>query len=193
MNEDIIKKSKDLLESTKSTSLSERINSLKTKIAVMSHNKNTCLLCDTSGSMNSFVVNSEDNISKRAIDVLDNVLKNFVGANIYSFNTTCKKVDSLPAPGGGTDLAGAFCTIKSDSIKELILLTDGQPDDEHAALKAAQKLKINIIYIGPAPTPQFLIKLAKITGGKFDSVELLLQGKNADSVLENKIRGFLNA
>ena len=193
MNEDVIKKSKDLLESTKSTSLAERMKSLKTKIAGMSRNKNICLLCDTSGSMNSIVVNSEDNTSKRAIDILANVLTNFTGANIYSFNTICRKVDSLPEPTGSTDLAEAFTTIKNDGIKELILLTDGQPDDERAALKVAQGLKINIIYIGPTPTPQFLIDLAKITGGKFDSVELLLQGKNADNILENKIRGFLNA
>ena len=192
MNDEIIKKSRDLLESTKSKSLSTRMTELKTKIARLKNTGQYTLLCDTSGSMDALVGDIKENI--RAIDVLGNTIASFPYAQIYEFNSACKKVTTLSQrPTGSTNLTGALEYIKIDNIKEIILLTDGQPNDEISALKAAQGLKINIIYIGPSPTPKFLKDLARVTGGGFDSVELIKLGAEAEKILENKIRGFLSA
>jgi hypothetical protein len=75
------------------------------------------------------------------------------------------------SPCGGTDLAGVLKFVKpadNTSIK-LILISDGEPDDEDKALKLAGqfKSKISCIYIGPESGygREFLRKLAMATGG----------------------------
>lgn len=73
---------------------------------------------------------------------------------------------------GGTDLANALGFVKpadGTSIK-LILISDGEPDDEERALKIAGQFKSSIqtIYIGPenGPGRDFLRRLAQATGGQ---------------------------
>ena len=130
----------------------------------------------------------------RAIDIVNDVLKDFKGTKIWQFSDYCKLTDGiLREPYGGTNMGRAFVTLKNNNIKEFILLTDGQPDSETDALFNAKGLKIDIIYIGPQPTPQFLIDLAKMTNGNFTSIELFKLGNVGGKELENKIKGFLNA
>jgi Mg-chelatase subunit ChlD len=74
---------------------------------------------------------------------------------------------------------------------QFILISDGQPDSEGAALAEAKKFKnkISVIYVGPESNPSgrnFLQRLATTTGGKAvtadrakelaASVQLLLKG-----------------
>jgi hypothetical protein len=75
------------------------------------------------------------------------------------------------SPCGGTDMAGVLRFVKpadNTSIK-LILISDGEPDDEDKALKLAGqfKSKIDTIYCGPESGygREFLRKLAMATGG----------------------------
>jgi tryptophan synthase alpha subunit len=75
------------------------------------------------------------------------------------------------SPCGGTDLAGVLKFVKpadGTSIK-LILISDGEPDDEDKALKLASqfKSKIDCIFVGPESSPgrEFLRRLAMATGG----------------------------
>lgn len=188
MSYDVEKLKKDL--DKQNTSLTQKISDLKGKIEKMRKFKDSTILCDVSGSMDSHV--SYEKGSQRAIDVVLGVLENFAGANFYEFSTHCKKVSRVTdTPNSGTNMGGAFLKVSSDGIKEIILLTDGAPDSEQHALDAAKqtKLKINIIYIGPAPTPPFLTSLANINGGVFTSVELIKAGANKE--LETKIRGLL--
>jgi hypothetical protein len=74
-------------------------------------------------------------------------------------------------PCGGTDMAGVLKFVKpadGTSIK-LILISDGEPDDESKALALASqfKSKIQTIYIGPESGygREFMRKLAMATGG----------------------------
>lgn len=74
--------------------------------------------------------------------------------------------------GGGTDLVGVLKFVKpadGTSIK-LILISDGEPDQEQAALDLAKqfKSKISTIYIGPESGRgrDFLRRLAEATGGQ---------------------------
>jgi len=188
-NESLTKKSKDLLDKLNNQSL-DKVNTLHDKIERMNKYKNTTLLCDVSGSM-SAEIESEDKNSpvKRAVDLVNEVLINFKGANIYEFSTHTYKVRKLSEPNGRTNMACAFETIKSAGIKEIILLTDGMPDSQTTALDSAKGLIINIIYIGPQPIPEFLKMLAQVTNAKFTNVELIQQ--DAELLLENKIKGFI--
>jgi hypothetical protein len=72
---------------------------------------------------------------------------------------------------GGTDMAGALKFIRAadnTSIK-LILISDGEPDNESDALRIAGqfKSKIDCIFVGPESSPgrDFLRRLAAATGG----------------------------
>jgi|GEM_PF-4534704 len=146
------------------------------------------ILCDVSASMNEPVTDEG-----RKIDVLIKVLENFPDAKIYEFSWGTKIVfgGTLSNPHGGTDLAEAFQSMKKFSHDEFILITDGMPDSARDALNESKGLKINIIYVGPQPVPDFLKDLAKATGGKFENVDLI--SANSSLVLANKIKGFLKA
>lgn len=74
---------------------------------------------------------------------------------------------------GGTDLAKALNFVKVADVPEMrfVLISDGQPDDEQAAMVAARKFsnRIDVIYVGPEDRStgrQFLERLSKATGGK---------------------------
>lgn len=80
----------------------------------------------------------------------------------------------------------AFMEVKAKGVKHIVLLTDGQPDSETMALKHAQGLIVDVIYIGPDPAPLFLEELAKSTNGQYgnNSLDDLLK-------VESKVRGLL--
>lgn len=187
MKDDALQKLKSDLESSQK-SLTAKMSDLKNKISTMKQFKDHTILCDVSGSMASYVGYSRE--AKSAKDIVQDTIDNFKGAKIYEFSSRLyfKKNGKLSEPKGGTNLGGAFRDIKTNGIKQLTLLTDGQPDNEQHALNEAIGLKVDIIYIGPQPTPAFLIKLAQVTGGNFADVELIKLGNQASEVLENKIR-----
>lgn len=73
----------------------------------------------------------------------------------------------------GTDLAGALRFVRElDGLVKFVVISDGQPDDEQAALTAARQFKsqISTIYIGPERdlmAQGFLLALANAAGGTF--------------------------
>jgi len=172
-------------ESQPQLSLKDKIQTLKDRVHRAKLLTNKPLVCDVSGSMDAYVEDS----NLRAIDVLRECVENFEGAPMYAFHSFPERIyhsSKLGEPRGGTEMASAFDLVKKDSFKEIILITDGQPNNESAALKSARGLKIDIIYIGPPPTPTFLEKLAKVTGGKFEKLSLI--GPAASKSLEDKVR-----
>jgi len=82
--------------------------------------------------------------------------------------------------GDTTDLAGALQLARiADEIEGMrfIVISDGYPDHEGAALDEAEKYqnKIDVIYIGSESTPvgrSFLEQLAKASGGKAITAEI---------------------
>jgi hypothetical protein len=128
-----------------------------------------CLLLDVSGSM------AEDCGDGRAkIDALREIARDF--AHVRQFCFSCDCVESRPAAAGGnTDMALAFSTVKARGVRHVVLITDGMPDSEPAALAAAAGLKIDIIYVGPPPEPPFLARLAALTGGQYGAGSLAQQ------------------
>jgi len=78
--------------------------------------------------------------------------------------------------GGSTDVAGLLRYIKKADgagIK-LVIISDGEPDDDEAAISEARKFqtKIDCVYIGPEYDLQaqdFLKRLSAVTGGQFSN------------------------
>jgi len=80
--------------------------------------------------------------------------------------------------GGGTDLAGAlkFARVADVPDMRFIVISDGEPDSQSAALaEAAQyRNRIDTIYVGPESQPygrDFLQKLAAASGGQMVSAD----------------------
>jgi Mg-chelatase subunit ChlD len=75
--------------------------------------------------------------------------------------------------GGSTNLAGAldFARMADAPGIRFVVISDGEPNDREAALKAARKFKgkIDVIFVGPSDRPhgrKFLEQLAAASGGK---------------------------
>jgi len=193
MADKLVKKQKDIFEAIKDKSLASTVSSLKTKMERLNKFKDKIILADVSGSMATFVDESHE---IRAIDVVNHVLENFQGARLWEFSNRCKlaKNNKLSQPNSGTNMTEAFCVMKQEKFTQILLLTDGAPDDPISALTEAVGLKIDIVYIGPKPVPQFLLDLAKVGSNTFVDVELIkLDATEGSKQLENKIKGLLNA
>lgn len=133
--------------------------------------KERCLLLDTSGSMSEDV---EPGQSK--IDALRSLALQFPHERKFAFASGCTEVSQIPQPGGTTDMAAAFAHIKKEAgIRHAVLITDGLPDSEGAALREARGLRLDILYVGPPPRPAFLERLAQATGGSFHATTLRRQ------------------
>ncbi len=142
------------------------------------------LLLDTTGSMYG------DKIKK-----LRESVRAFPGVRRFQYADDF--VELVPGrevrePGGGNNEPLAFTSLKQLGIKHVVMITDGYPDNPEESLRAATGLKIDIIYIGPQPAPDFLRQLALKTGGSYDGTVTFssLDGANQ---LEKKMRLCLEA
>jgi hypothetical protein len=144
-----------------------------------------CLVLDVSASMAS---ECEPGVSK--IRALRRLVAKLPAVRTYAFAMSVREVTSsaIPDPSGSTDLAAAFARIKRDGYRSAVLITDGEPDSEEAALDSARGLQLEIFYVGPHPQPDFLRRLAAITGGQAHAADL---GRSGREELETKIRGLL--
>ena len=129
------------------------------------------ILCDTSGSMD------ESAGSRTKIQVLRDSLSDWLPElilpRLISFGSTARLVASsadLPSPGGGTALHLGIDLAAASSPSRTLVFSDGYPDDEAAALAAAERLtgRIDTIFCGPDSDikgREFLAKLARIGCG----------------------------
>ena len=142
----------------------------------------TCLLLDTSGSMDS-TVHSEEGHEPRRIELLFKAVEETpecTRLKAYTFNNSCRPLEVIPSEAealnypthGSTNLADAFETVKRAGFYNAILVTDGEPDSEGSALAAAYGMKLGIIYIGNPPIPPFLKRLADATDGTFQIADM---------------------
>src|SRR5262249_40578770 len=95
-------------------------------------------------------------------------------------------------PAGGTNLTAALEFIRpaDGTGMRFIVISDGEPDDEHSALELAKNFqtKIDTIFAGPEDSPgrDFLRRLAEASGGKAVS-----QTVREIPYLANSIQGLL--
>jgi Mg-chelatase subunit ChlD len=97
------------------------------------------------------------------------------GAKLMSFATNLHWLDGpddLPPAGGSTDLAGALEAAAPTWPGEVLVISDGQPEDEDRALAAAKLIPgtISVLFVGSDDDREgqaFLQKLATLGGGEF--------------------------
>lgn len=98
------------------------------------------------------------------------------------------------APSGMTNMAGVLAYVhRADNCGiKLILISDGDPDSEEAALNEARRFtgKIDTIYIGPegGKGADFLRRLAALTGGTAKT-----RDARGIAGLSKEIKGLLTA
>lgn len=130
----------------------------------------TALLLDVSGSM------AEDcEPGRTKIEALREIVPTVGAAAMYAFADAVSRIHSsaIPGPGGQTMMAPVFRRAKRDKHQSVVLITDGcATDPEAEVLDAAVGLHLDIFYVGPAPKPDLLDKLAKQCGGQAHQASL---------------------
>ena len=146
------------------------------------------ILCDCSGSM------STTEGDRRRIDLVNDALKPIradnPNARIIAFASEprlCR--GDLPPTGGGTDLAAAIREAARYRPCRTVILSDGEPNDEAAALKALSELPgvVDVVFCGAdseKSAVKFLTGLARRGGGDYLSAEL----KNGHRQLTGKLK-----
>jgi hypothetical protein len=135
------------------------------------------LLLDCSGSMAGQVG------GLRKIEILAMAIErlNLTEWRIFTFNSSVQESRYIPEPSGGTDMGRAIELIARECLPaETLIVGDGLPDSEAAALRAAKKLPgiISTLYVGPdrdIKATEFMLKLARQGGGRAH-VQDLTQG-----------------
>jgi hypothetical protein len=129
---------------------------LKAAVNIAEAIDRTVILIDVSSSMETLVG------AMRRIDALATVLAATVqgtpGVRIFAFNNGIIELDNavsehginLPEPSGSTALAEAIEEIAQLRPRQLLIITDGEPDDERAALTQAKLLNcvIHVRFVG---------------------------------------------
>jgi len=128
------------------------------------------ILADVSGSM------AEPCGARRKIDVLREALDLVVGdfrGTLIAFSNFPREVlvTGLPDPGGGTALHLAIGKAAKIGARRLLAISDGRPDDEVSALRAADSYggPIDVIYCGDDADKvgiEFMARLARRSGGR---------------------------
>lgn len=135
------------------------------------------IIVDTSGSMYTNDSRGSKSRYDVALQELAQLQAHMPGKlAILAFSDDCIFVPGGQPPflGGGTDLAGAlrFAKVADVPGMRFIVISDGQPDDEQAALAEAAKYqnRIDTIFVGPENDwhggRAFLERLAAASGGQ---------------------------
>lgn len=173
------------LTTTPGSTLASRLRSKLAPVYGHADTSKSCLLLDLSGSMESPVVFENWNGAKR-IDELRKLAADFKDIQRYVFGSTVRPLtplEDIPGCMGGTNMAAAFDRVKKDGFTHVVIITDGEPDSQPAALASAIGLKVDCFYVGPDPMPMFMETLGKATGGSHAKTSLDMR-----TALEGKVR-----
>jgi hypothetical protein len=157
---------------------------------------NSLVLLDVSASMQESVG------TVRKIDLLRNALAAVLPASpaaLIAFNSAPVRINSLadlPSPAGSTALHLALNAAAASLPRHTLIVSDGQPDDEAAALAAADRLTglIDVLYVGAdgdAAAIAFMRRLARTGGGRVVVHDVTKQAQ--PRYLGAAIRGLLPA
>jgi hypothetical protein len=125
------------------------------------------ILCDLSSSMQGKRI-------QRLREALESIWATMPRARILGFASTVFSIAeprTIPEPSGSTALHLALDAASILRPAKVIVMSDGQPDDEDAALAMAQKIPgiIDIFFCGDDQDRKgitFMHKLARVGGGR---------------------------
>lgn len=135
------------------------------------------LLADVSASMQDVAWGGH-----RKIDILRTTLDGLQWPGpILAFATAVTRCTAIPEPSGSTKVDLALRAALDLNPAATLVISDGEPDDEAAALEAARLLPgiIDVLYIGPETNRaamDFMQRLAKAGCGRFDARDLRRTG-----------------
>ena len=174
--------------------MSDAISDWKQKRDVVSGRKKSAesmvLLLDVSGSMGWEVA------GVRKIDSLRMAAAAHPSIPKISFSSKIFRGE-IPEPNGTTNMAKGFRTIASSyPNREVILVSDGLPNNEEAAIEEALRIgkPVHVIYIGDDTYgKKFMKALAARTGGKWLNISEKIVDTPISQQLETGIAGLLTA
>lgn len=151
------------------------------------------VLADVSGSM------SESAGTTSKYEVLQKALGYALSPTdtLIAFAATPERVagpTELPRPSGGTALHLALGEAAGEHPARTLVISDGKPDDEEAAMEAARTCPgiINVIFCGPDDDTEaiaFLRRLAAVGGGRIIIRDL--RQETGRRRLRSSVRGLL--
>jgi hypothetical protein len=106
---------------------------------------------------------------------LGRIWVSLLGARLFAFNSTVEEIESperLPVPQGSTGLHLALERAAELYPAEVVVISDGAPDDAERALAVARKLPgvVTAIFTGDEvhnrQAVEFMTRLAKENGGR---------------------------
>lgn len=145
----------------------------------------TVILADVSGSMESPAWGGRSKYEVLKDAMVQTASRR--GCELIAFSSTvypvCSPAD-LPAPGGGTALHYALQAAADRKPGRILVVSDGEPDSESAALSAAASFDgvIDVLYIGPDSNSlamRFLRALAKAGHGRYHGSDISKAGQPA--------------
>ncbi len=137
------------------------------------------LLLDCSGSMGEFVG------GRRKVDILEAALMqiDLHAWRVIAFSDRALETKVIPVPSGSTDMAQAIdLAIAVSRPRQTLVISDGLPDSEVAALASANRLSgtISTLYVGSdrdKKAIEFMARLARLGCGKAHAQNLELGHK----------------
>jgi hypothetical protein len=136
---------------------------------------------------------------QRKIDVLRQAVAGAMqqtGAQLVAFSGTPRRVSSVPEPEANTNLAAALRYVKDMDPGVTLVISDGLPDNEAAALAVARTFRgaIDVLYIGPETDTAaiaFMRRLAAEADGNVRTHDVARLGAGQSQQLINHIAGLL--
>ncbi len=165
MNESLVKTATDSL--VKSLGKSSLDDFLKVS-------RRSMMLVDVSSSMNEIIRSGGTKIE--ACRATCDALRESNPVPVAAFGGIVELVDRVPHPSGGTPLHLGIEFAQGLGADHLVVITDGEPDSEQAALAAAKAFGgvIDVFYIGNGDDEgsRFAAQLARLTGGSVNLTDL---------------------
>lgn len=150
----------------------------------------TVILADVSGSMESEAADG-----RRKIDLLREAVNAARGsARLVAFSQQAREVEQIPEPESNTDLAAGLALVKTLDPGTTLVISDGEPDSQAAALAVARTFRgaIDVLYIGPAGNAgaiDFMRRLAAAAGGQVTLNDIA--APEGVRLLQRRIAGLL--
>ncbi len=156
-------------------SLQAQAQATNTSLAETFLNCDLIALVDTSGSMDAHDAPGHQKRYDAACTELAPLQANHpgkLGVIVFSSAVMFCPGGQPPFLAGGTDLVAALDYVQLvDGLCDLVIISDGEPDDRDAALQRAERFKasaISCVYVGPEGGlgQAFLAKLARASRGQ---------------------------
>jgi hypothetical protein len=139
--------------------------------------RRSVLLVDVSFSMNDGIRSGGRKID--ALRKVVNTLRETHAVPVAAFGVTTHEsgvelVNDVPEPQGSTPMNKAIDFGRVQGANHLVIVTDGQPNDESTTMTAARRFAnpIDVFYVGDGPGRAFAQRLAAATGGTFHNSDL---------------------